>query len=438
LTITYPDLDAPVDGTEPPSAWNELVLGAPSRVVDLLMSLASDPDRLHEAWEAYREAGGTMPASRFAAATGEFAGRPCVVCSDCDAPQWEADAVTNADGGQVCEGCAEDYTACDDCEKLHLDRDLYWVGSRQYCDPCRDVQCSYCEDCHEWYHDDDADEHRHYDFCDCVAPHSEFRFPASGGGAIADNERIEVELPAGVISLEGLNEIVAALWADPALPPHHRAVASSTVHGLDPRWQTRRGNFTRRLSAALHKQEIKLTPALLSVIGSVAKHHSSNAARWLVELTRDLNQPPEAFYNDESCWWSSHAFSRCALKNWGGLAMRSYDGAQDRSYCPNGRAWVQPLDASLRPTHGAEGAHAYLVYNCYGALEGYAGARIVAHLADRTYRKVACSLGEQFVNGNTAYLVADQATCDDVDHVEVYYDRHDRLDADGWGMRVAA
>lgn len=442
MTVTYPDLDAPA-GAQPPSAWdelvNELAALAPG-VVDLLLALASEPERLDEAWEAYRDAGGAAPASRFAAAATDFAGLPCVVCSDCDVPEWEAATVTNAAGALVCEGCAGYYTACYECEQLHPDQYLFWVGSRQYCDSCRDLECSYCEDCEEWYLDGDADEHDHdpeYDDCDCEAPQPRFRFPAGGEATVAEDERIEVVLPAGVISLEGRNEIAAALWADAALSPH-RPVLSSTVHGLDPRWQTRRGNFTRRLSSALHRQGIKLTPALLSVVGSVARQHSSDTATWLVELTRDLNQPADAFYNEDSCWWTSHAYSRCALKNWGGLGLRSYSTPGDPSHCPTGRAWVQPLDGSLRPTHDAEGAHAYLVYNCYGALSDYTAARIVAHLSDRTYRKVKCSIGEQFVNSGTSFLVADQATCEDVELVELRFLRHDRFDADERDLRAAA
>lgn len=443
MTVTYPDIDAPAQGAAPPPAWSELlselVLRAPS-VFLLLLSLAFEPDRLHEAWAAYLKADGTARASRFAAAVTELGRRACIACADCDCPEWEADAVTNAAGAHVCEGCSADYTACYECEQLHPDHHLFWVGSRQYCDHCRDVECSYCEDCQEWYLDADAEEHEHepeYDDCDCEAPQPRFRFPAGGGATVADDERVEVELPAGVISLEGRNEIAAALWADEGLSPH-RAVLSSTVQGLDPRWQTRRGNFTRRLSAALHQQGIKLTPALLSVVGSVARRHSSETARWLVELTRDLNQPADAFYNEDSCWWTSHAYSRCALKNWGGLALRSYSTPDDPSYCPTGRAWVQPIDGSLRPTHDAAGAHAYLVYNCYGALSDYTAARILAHLSDRTYRKVKCSIGEQFVNSGTSFLVADQATCEEVELVQLHFLRHDRFDADVRDLRAAA
>src|SRR5205807_3813691 len=122
--------------------------------------------------------------------------------------------------------------------------------------------------------------------------------------------------------------------------PDHSALAqlslrgelAGTVAALDPAWQTKRGNFTRRLSTAVHQRHgIKLAPEVISEVGNLARQHSSDTATWLLEFTRDLNQPPEAFYNGESCWWTSHASSRCALKSWGGLAMRSYAEPSDRA-----------------------------------------------------------------------------------------------------------
>jgi len=84
-----------------------------------------------------------------------------------------------------------------------------------------------------------------------------------------------------------------------------------------------------------------------------------------------------------------------------------------------GRAWVQPLNADLLPTHDAEHAHAYLVFNGYGELDGYQSARIVAHLSSKSYRKISFSTRAMYVNNDAAYLIADEATCAATSHVSI-------------------
>ena len=106
--------------------------------------------------------------------------------------------------------------------------------------------------------------------------------------------------------------------------------------------------------------------------------------------------------------------------------------------CPRGRVWIQPLNQGLLPTHDAADAHAYLVYNGYGNLEGFVAARLVGYLTARTYRKVPTDLGQQFVNGSTAYLVADQATCERATQVDLRYDAHHRFDADEPQLKAVA
>jgi hypothetical protein len=160
----------------------------------------------------------------------------------------------------------------------------------------------------------------------------------------------------------------------------------------------------------------------------VAREHTSSERSYWIEFTRDLNGEAEEYANEESCWWTSHSYSRCALKQWGGLALRSYRDLDAESYSPAGRAWVQPLNAKKRPTHDVMNAHAYLVYNGYGVLAGYQPARIVAQLAGLTYRKVGLVLSPQYVNGATGYLVADEVTCKNTEHVELSADVHDTHD----------
>jgi hypothetical protein len=62
------------------------------------------------------------------------------------------------------------------------------------------------------------------------------------------------------------------------------------------------------------------------------------------------------------------------------------------------------------PTFDTMRAHAFMVFNGYGNLSGYAPARILAHMAGMTYRKVTFTRsmdnGEMYVNGDAGYLVA--------------------------------
>jgi hypothetical protein len=184
------------------------------------------------------------------------------------------------------------------------------------------------------------------------------------------------------------------------------------------------------LSSALHKRSYKLSDAAISAVGNLARQHSSDESSWTVEFTRDLNQPADYFYNDDSCWWGSYSASRCALKSWGGIGMRSFAESRYHSGSDvSGRAWVQPLDEDLEATHDALHAHAYVIYNGYGDLEGYIAARIVAHLTGRTYKKISFSANDQYVNSNNGYLVADEDTCTNTTLVRLEYSIHDQRDA---------
>jgi hypothetical protein len=114
----------------------------------------------------------------------------------------------------------------------------------------------------------------------------------------------------------------------------------SAIDEIGPLWQAKRGNFTKRLSSALHKRQIKLAPEMIAQVGNICRSHTSDNASWDVEFTRNLNLPAEDFYHEDSCWWQSYSESRCALKSWGGLGMRTFDSDGTVS----GRAWVQPLN----------------------------------------------------------------------------------------------
>lgn len=297
------------------------------------------------------------------------------------------------------------------------------------CDSCSDCgdtvhnvcgDCGGCENCCNCGQDDDEDEG-----CQCDIPHINFRFPADGHGTITQDERLTVDLPKGTIDEEGLRVIEELVIAEVGWQDEH--AVHEAIMTIGPLWQTKRGNFTRRLSSALHKLGIKITATTLTEVGNRARQHSSDSASWKIEFTRDLNMSAGDFYHEESCWFTggSYGESRCCLKNWGGLAIRTFAG---RYNGVSGRAWVQPITSNLTPTHDTINAHAYMVYNGYGDLEGYVAARIVAHLTGLTYRKVGFYAGNQYINGEVGYLVADEVTSTANDRIRLTGGNHDKFD----------
>jgi hypothetical protein len=142
----------------------------------------------------------------------------------------------------------------------------------------------------------------------------------------------------------------------------------------------------------------------MSQVGNIARNHST-AVDVQIDVTRDLNQSPEAFYHDGSCWFTDYAgSSRCALKTNGGYGLRSFG-----TYSVSGRAWVMPLrqdeSGELVPTFETQTPDAFVVFNGYGDLSGYTAPRIVAHMAGMTYRKVGFDCDPMYINAG-GYIVA--------------------------------
>jgi hypothetical protein len=412
--------------------------GRPRSVREALEVLSDRYSRrtsnLHAAYEAWQEWGEETD-SGFAEAVEEVTGWTVHFCEDCELPFFEGD-LTDVGGRYetkyVCGlGCLDKYICCDRCDRFTDDTTTTVSGS-EWCDNCRENYASYCEDCDEYYDCDDSDDHAHN--CECEAPHLRFEFPFSSleepPVTIREDERVEVHLPKGTISDVGLHEI--ANYVMEHIDNDTRwQVRNIIADKVGPLWQAKRGNFTRRLSSALYQRGVKLDKNVIAQVGNLARQHASDGQAWWIELTRDLNQDAEYFYHDGSCWFSdgSYAISRCCLKQWGGLAIRTFSSERADSYHPTGRAWVQPLDANLRPTHDAVHAHAYVVYNGYGDLEGYIACRIVAQMTGKTYKKISFDADGQYVNGESGYLVSDETTCDSTEHIHLSADPHSTFDA---------
>jgi hypothetical protein len=320
---------------------------------------------------------------------------------------------------QWCDDCTR---TCYSCGTRMRSDDAYYVWDEWYCEE-HTRSCARCEETiptgYTYCSDDCADEG-----CDCESPAMSFTIRNDGHDPLANDERTTVALPAGIITDEGLEAIqyyllryANGLEGDSpqetrVLVANMRNVGYRFRGTLDPRWQTKEGNYTKRLSKYAYQHHgIKLPPEVISQVGCIASDHSSGRDLH-VEVTRDLNLSPEEFANEGSCWWQSESQSRCALKSNGGFGLRAFGSSERDGYEePNGRAWVIPLrndpDFGLTPTFESLEPDAFVVFNGYGNLGGYAGARVMAHLAGMTYRKVDFSCnGSMYINGGSAYLVA--------------------------------
>jgi len=320
-----------------------------------------------------------------------------VFCYSCGEPHWEDGLSTTGDGHAVCESCLYDFSHCVACDELYRDSSLNTTLSDTcVCDGCLRDSYSYCGHCSGYYHDEDSGDHDHSGAC-CVSPQLEFRIRNDGQDPLPNDTRVTVELPAGIISAEGLSEIQRYLQR------HGHYDVSYDLHELGDQWQARTGNFAKRLSSLAYKRhQAKLTPEVLSRVGCIACDHS-NAVDVQVEVTRDLNRDSSYFCNYGSCWWGGYSESRCALKTNGGFGLLSFNGSE-----PDGRVWVMPFkmeNERLSPTFETLSPDAFVAFNGYGTLSGYAGARILAHMAGWTYRKIGFDCSPMYVNAG-GYLIA--------------------------------
>jgi hypothetical protein len=299
--------------------------------------------------------------------------------------------------GLVCYDCASSqYAHCGRCER-------YYRRYRRH--TCRPVPC-------------------------CEPQFVEFTLPGAIA-PIANDTRIGIGLPKGEISEVGIERITSAINEEGRRTYHSMRYTDydgahetynkylqlgGALEKLGVEWQTKRGNYPKRLSRLAYADfGLKLSPSLLAEIGNIARDHSGGTD-FFVEFTRQLNLPASQFVHSGSCWWTSYSNSRCAHKTNGGLAIRTFH--DERTSRPAGRAWVLPLkilDSSsqvrkgqrqlLTPTFNTIDAAGYVIFNGYGNLGGYTPARIMAHMFGMTYRKVSLSLSPMYLNNGNGYLV---------------------------------
>ena len=378
-------------------------------------------------------------------------------CLVCHSPHHLDDVTCVSGGDQVaCETCLDkSFCCCERCEEYHWSANGSRVSGDWWCDHCRDNYATYCGECDEWCRDDYfSDEHDHGNNCDCESPAGHrFQVRNDGQDPLRNDRRVTITLPAGEISEEGIREIrrvvdeyfreldYQANFVKPALSLDEQRdlerrqymLRTTFAQELGPKWQTKEGNYTKRLSRlAYSKYKIKLDPAIISEVGNIGAAHST-AIDFQIEVTRDLNLSAEDFGNAGSCWWGSYGTGRCSFKSNGGFGIRSfnqYDGV-------TGRVWVMPLKLKnpdrhvLTPTFETENPDAFVVFNGYGDLSGYVGARIVAHMSGLTYRKVEFDDGNgyMYVNGGSGYLVAPEHIAEHYtdSNLRFYLENHSEL-----------
>lgn len=403
----------------------------------------SDNEPLQLAWDAYQgSASSIRPWADFRAEIGAIcAGNMPLYCNDCGRAWWpyEVSRIAvrrNEPESYVCFECAAadrgDWTGCGYCGRMVADENGTNVGGETWCEACCDDYASYCDVCGEYHA---GEEHRHA--CECEpSADLDFTFPYNGhADPMPSDAIVPFTLPSGTIDAEGLDAITRLVidafggpWRTGPDGIERYIGADWLTDNVGDEWTARRGNYPKRLGAFLARElGCKLTPEQLSAIGTIGREHTSQSSEWYISVTRDLNQPAAAFYNEGSCFWQSYAPSRCALKGLGGIGLRSYASPRGLLGRPNGRAWIIPLDDEWEPTDDAMGARGYLAFNGYGALDGWNLPRMVAALTRRTYRKVFFSGDPIYVNGSRGYLIASQPDC----HAK------DSINLDRWTTRAA-
>ncbi len=333
-------------------------------------------------------------------------------CDYCGNPAWESETVTarGSDRIRICVPCRASWSTCSRCSNLHPNTEITCtLDGTDVCEYCRNYYYIWCRACNGYYAGSNAAAHDHS--C-CVSPQLTFTIRNNGNELLTSDTPVTIALPAGTISPEGLAEISRYLRRQLGNDEYGRThyplqELSYDLTPLGNEWQAKNGNYAKRLSAHAYKtRKIKLSPDIMSQVGSIARDHSKPVSVTL-EVTRQLNKSPGYFYNAGSCWWNSYSESRCALKTNGGFGLRTFDAIGDVT----GRAWVLPLqrnrDGNLVPTFNTLTPDAFVVFNGYGDLESYAAPRILASMAGWTYRRINFSCSPMYINAG-GYLVASE------------------------------
>lgn len=352
-------------------------------------------------------------------------------CMECVAPAAHADLKEPRPGHFVDADCyAQRWGKCPHCEKDTELRTMIQTGERRrVCSKCLETEGYVaCGDCNSYWH---PDSNHHHPQC-CESPQQLFTIRNDGGEPLANDTRVTIEFAEKRIDSEGINRIYNLLRNYKADGGYVRSAAGA-VNEMDPRWQMKSGNFTKRLQSLVYKNyKVKLPPEIVSEVGNIATQHTAQAGSVDIEITRNLNRPAREFGNAGSCWWGGYSSSRCALKSNGGFGLRSFD--KDGNV--KGRCWVLPLKFNketkkFKQTFNTMEADAFFAFNGYGDLAGYEPARLLAHMQGVTYKKIGFRPTDEgwYINNGSGFLIAPEDMMD-METVEIPVRHHSNLYAE--------
>lgn len=369
------------------------------------------------------------------------------LCDDCGAPFFSEHGNWVNDGDMVCARCFEaNYRQCSACEKYKSHDEM--TSIREYgmaCQSCISdgkVEIGICARCEETflsealYFNEATDMsycQAHMPMSQCEPSHPTFEFPALciPQKSIQQDEIVTITVPHGDVTRVGLNEIrlyIARLTA----PKSSRGgygldvVEIDDPDRFDPAWQTREGNFPKRLAKhLLVERSLKLSESVMAEVGNLAKAHANmGPTTHCLSITRDINRESEFYANDGSCWWGSESHSRCELKAHHGFAVRTWESLTPTRYdTPTSRAWMIPLkteaggDRFAFESTPVLPADAYVLFNAYN-IEQLPYARMIAGMVGKSYRRIGFDAPMYLNSGGV--LIAEQSVCDATTSVSIY------------------
>lgn len=278
------------------------------------------------------------------------------LCTNCGQRTWN-NFLAYRDGGRFgCLTCFPDHTErCELCNVFHLPREMFDVEGLDH-QACRNCRRNYifCEECQVY----SRTRHRHAETNPCCsAPHPNFRIPSPNGDILPDTP-ITTNYPppanmvateAGHITRSGFERLQLAIYnyIDPNngrrfFGPNHYDM-DLLRYGIGSEATNSNGNWVKRWERALYKlDKTKPDNAIKATLGQLVEQHTAKSrdSTITVEFTRDFNQAPAMYANENSCWWTDYKNARCQLKQIGGIAMRQWDSKHTKV---TGRAWLLPI-----------------------------------------------------------------------------------------------
>lgn len=341
----------------------------------------------------------------------------------------------------VCHGCHREYSLDTGRVRNWTHYGAYWstheTGNWREVAPDAPGAYFYCSGC------------RLPEKSKCQPRQPQFEFPALclGPEEKLQADRIrEVTVGGGEVTEQGLVSIRTLVRTKTTGTDIYSSGIDLTeiqTDDFDRRWQNADGNMPKRIAKILLVgRHMKLTEDLMAEIGNLAKQYTSKPGTHRISLTRNINLPRAEFVNDNSCWWSDYWYSRCTLKSLGGLGIRLWTADRRGGDVPVGRAWMIPLAQATgedRYSYGAWKpdaplpAPAYIIFNAYDGrtsqdrAELFDFARIIAQMTGKSYRKVAFTAPNMYINGATlgtdtqskGVLIAEQSVCSVYNKVEI-------------------